>query len=71
MLAGMTREEKQKLELEEASQYKYLIGVSLCQNLWKEICHNNKDILLFGKFYIYKHSMDINGYDNNGLTEVG
>lgn len=28
MLAGMTREERQKLELADASQYKYLTGVS-------------------------------------------
>lgn len=28
MLAGMTREERQKLELTDASQYKYLTGVS-------------------------------------------
>lgn len=28
MLAGLSREEKQKLELEDASTYKYLIGVN-------------------------------------------
>ena len=29
MLAGLSKEEKQKLELEEASTYKYLTGVSV------------------------------------------
>jgi len=28
MLAGLSKEEKQKLELEDASTYKYLTGVS-------------------------------------------
>lgn len=33
MLAGLSREEKGKLELGDASQYKYLTGVSVAQKL--------------------------------------
>jgi len=44
LLAGLSREEKRKLELGDASQYKYLTGVSF--SLSQRICYSTISIEL-------------------------
>jgi myosin-7 len=39
MLAGMTKEDKQKFDLTDASQYKYLTGVYTSSNYSHRICY--------------------------------
>lgn len=45
MLAGMTKEDKQKFDLQDASQYKYLTGVIVA----RIFLHNKYDGMLYSK----------------------
>lgn len=54
MLAGMTREERQKLELSDASQYKYLTGVSTHGQDYRSISVNSLNCKMFEFILAYQ-----------------
>lgn len=49
MLAGLSKEEKQKLELEDASSYKYLTGV-----MFRSLIYNNEVEIKMLKIFLFK-----------------
>lgn len=63
MLAGLSKEEKQKLELEEASTYKYLTGVHFL--FFSVVCNDiNRFTIIFHNYritdkYIYSINLSI------------